>query len=259
MKSIPPLVIAAGLFAFVLGLAFGLYALLTRGQRRTMREIRAGASERGWRYRLRRWESNPTAFRIDGRTRAGLSWILTSGNTRGYDRGWVVGLNLRFPTLGGDADLAVRPRDDKGKGAAPLGPGMPPGLESRVAAWSGTLASIIGLYRDAQEVPSGLPAFDAAYQVLVLPRQFRRPPLDPGLAERFLHWPPDAIAPHSVRAWRDPFGFKLQARLPATPNWATVSYFLTLAEDFCSRLPAPITSPAPRGFVDRIVARIWRS
>jgi hypothetical protein len=259
MKSLPPLVVVAGLFAFVVGLAFGLYALLTRGQRRTMREIRAGASERGWRYRLLRWQGNPTAFRIDGRTRTGVAWILTSGNTHGYDRGWVVGLNLRFPTLGGEADLAVQPRDDKGKSAALLGPGMPPGLESRVAAFSGTLANTIGFYRQAQEVPSGLPAFDAAYQVLALPRQLRPPPLDPALAERFLHWPSDTIAPHSVLTWRDPFGLQLQARLPAPPDWATVSYFLTLAEDFCARLPAPLPSPAPRGFVDRIVARLLRS
>src|SRR5207245_6442073 len=111
-------------------------------------------SERGWRYRLLRWQGNPTAFRIDGRTRTGVAWILTSGNTRGYDRGWVVGLNLRFPTLGGEADLTVQPRDDQGQGATLLGPGIPPGIESRVAAFSGTLANTIGFYRDAQAVPS---------------------------------------------------------------------------------------------------------
>src|SRR5260370_41808954 len=89
-------------FAIVLGLPVGLYALLTRGRRRAMREIRRGAEAQGWRYRLRHWQGNPTAFRIDGKTHSGLSWVMTSGSTRGYDKGWSTVLRLRVPILGGE-------------------------------------------------------------------------------------------------------------------------------------------------------------
>jgi hypothetical protein len=164
-----------------------------------MREIRAGAAQHGWRYRLQRWQGNPTAFRIDGQTRSGLTWILTSGNTSGYDRGWSVRLELRFTTLAGEADFAVMPRDSEARGSALLGSTIPPGVESRVAAFSGTAASAIGFFRDARELPSGIPAFDAAYQVLQSHEQSRQL-VDCGLAERILHWPSDAIAPHSVLA-----------------------------------------------------------
>jgi len=255
----PLLVIVAAMFAAFLGLFFGLYALLTRGQRRTMREIRATACERGWRYRIRRWQGNPTAFRIDGQTPSGLNWIVTSGNTSGYDRGWSVQLGLRIPALGGEVDFAVLPRDSDGRDSALARSAVPPGVESRVAALSGAAASAIGFLRDAREFPSGLPAFDAAYQVLALPRRISKPPVDPALAGRILSWPADAIAPHSVLAWRDPFGFHIHARLPATPNQATVTYFVALAQDFCARIPAPAMSPAPTGFVDRLVARFLRS
>jgi hypothetical protein len=253
---IPPsqLAIAAGIFGAALGIPMGLYALLTRGQRRSSREIRAGAAGCGWRYRVRHWQGNPTAFRIDGRTRGGLAWILTSGNAGSYDRGWSVRLALRVPALGGEVDLAVLPRE-AGSGA-PLGTGMPPGMESRLAAFSGAMASAAVFLREARELPSGLAAFDAAYQVLALPQQFRQPPLNAALADRMLHWPPDALAPHSVVAWRDPFGFQFQARLPGPPNWSTVAYFLALAEDFCARLPGPATPSAPPTFVDRLVARV---
>lgn len=255
----PHLVIAAGLFAVVLGIPFGLYALLTRGQRRTMREIRAGALQHGWRYRLQRRQGSPTAFRIDGGTRSGLTWILTSGNTSGYDRGWSVLLGLRFPTLGGDVDFAVLPRDSDAHGSPLLGSGIPPGVESRVAAFSGTAASAVAFVRDARELPSGLAPFDAAYQILLSQQELpNQPVVDCPLAQRILHWPPDTVAPHSVLAWRDPFSLQLQARLPVTPNWATISYFLALAEDLIARVPRPVISPAPQGFVDRLVARFLR-
>jgi hypothetical protein len=61
MNTFPPIVIVIGFLAAFLGFFFGLYALLTRGQRRTMREIRKAARERGWRYRLRHWQGNPTS------------------------------------------------------------------------------------------------------------------------------------------------------------------------------------------------------
>ena len=228
MKQFPPLAILAGLATVVLGLPLGLYALLTRGRRRTMREIRAAAAGRGWNYRPRRWQGNPTAFRIDGQTRAGLAWILTSGNTAGYDRGWSVQLTLRFPTLAGEPDFAVSPR------SAPLGQLLP----------------------DLQEMSTGLSAFDAGYRVLVSQRRFSQPPVDAALATRILQWPADAITPHSVLAWRDPIDLQLQVRLPAPPNWATIAYAVALAEDLSGRLPPPLVPAVPPGFYSRLFGRI---
>ena len=259
MKGFPAILIVALMLAVVLGLPLGLYALLTRGRRRSMREIREAASERGWQFRLRRWQGDPTAFRIEGRTGGGLAWILTSGGASGYDRGWSVRLALRFPSLGGEVDLAVLPREPERQDSRQITPHRSLEVWARVAAFSGTAASAVGFFRDARELPSGLPAFDTAYEVLALPGQSGRPPVDPALAQRILHWPADAIAPHSVLAWRDPFGLHLQARLPATPNVATVLYLVSLGEDLCPRVPAPAVPPAPRGFVDRLVARLLGS
>ena len=257
MQSIPPLVILAGLLAVVLGLPFGLYAILTRHQRRTTREIRTAAAGRGWRYRPRRWQGNPTAFRIDGQTRTG-PWILTSGNSRGYDTGWSVELVLRFPKLGGATDLAILPRERAGHGPPLREAAVQPGAESRIAALSRVLATAVQFLRDAVEMPSGLPGFDAAYQVLGLPGQMRERPVDEVLAKRIFEWPAGVIAPHSVLAWRDLYAFEFQARLPAPPNWATVSYFLALADDLMARVPPPMSSPAPRGFVDRLIGHFTR-
>jgi hypothetical protein len=106
MNRISPLLLLVVFFVVVLGLPFVLYALLTRDRRRSMREIREGAVALGWRYKVRRWQGNSTAFRIDGTTRSGLSWIMTSGSTRGYDKGWSVVVGLRVPILGGEVDLA---------------------------------------------------------------------------------------------------------------------------------------------------------
>jgi len=239
--NLTALAIAAGLSALAVGLPVGLYALLTRGQRRTMRAIRAGAAERGWRYRRRRWQGNPTAFRIDGRTQGGLSWILTSGSTSGYDRGWSVRLDVRFPALGGETDLAVVPRGKEGRDSAR------------------SAAGAIGFRRSPVELASGCPTFDAAYQVFVLPGRTKQAPVDGALAERILHWPTAATAAHSVLAWRDSFGLQLQARLPGPPNWDAVPYFLAVAEDFVARVSPPVTPAAPAGFVERVVARLMRS
>src|SRR6267154_342061 len=129
----PPLALVVG-FAIVLGFPIGLYVLLTRGRRRAMREIRQGAEERGWRFKLRHWQGNPTAFGIAGATGSGLEF-----------------------------------------------------------------------FQHAQEMPSGLAAFDAAYRVLVLTKQFSQPPVEATLAGHILHWPENTIAPHSVLAWRDAF------------------------------------------------------
>src|SRR5665213_3599562 len=88
VKSIPPLVLPAGMATVVLCLPIGLYTLFTSGRRRIMRAIRKGAAERGWKYRRDRRQGNPAAFRIDGRTDSGLPWTLTSGNSSSYRQGW---------------------------------------------------------------------------------------------------------------------------------------------------------------------------
>ena len=97
-------------------------------------------------------------------------------------------------------------------------------------------------------------AFDSAYRILTLSQQSNRMPVDQSLAGRIVHWPEASVSPHSILAWRDPFGFHFQARLPGPPNWATVAYLVELTEDLIKRLPPP--SPvAPSGVVDRTVAR----
>jgi len=252
MTTFPPLAIVSGIFTVVLGVPFGLYALLTRVQRRTTREIRSAAAARGWRYRRQRWRGNPTAFRIDGQSHGGLAWILTAGDSSGYDRGWTGRIAMRFPTLGGEVDFGVFPR------TLPLDQAIPMGTDARLAAFSNTAASAAGLSRDAREVPSGLPAFDAAYQVLGAARQITKPPVDPDLAARILHWPAGAVAAHSVLAWRDPFALEFQVRLPGPPNWATVAYTVTLGEDLSARLPSPVAMATPPKFVDRMIARLMR-
>jgi hypothetical protein len=257
MRPFPPLLIVAGLSAVVLGLPIGLYLLLTKGQRRTTREIRKAAARLGWKYRPRHWQGNPTAFRIDAQTRSGLAWILTSGNSSGYDRGWTVVLALRFLALGGEPDFAIIPRDTQGHGL-PRGQAIPAMLESRIAAFSGAAASDIAFLREAREHPSGSGAFDAAYQVLALPRHSAQSPVDQGFAARILQWPSDAIAPHSVLVWRDPFALHLHVRLPGPPNWSTVAYAAKLGEDLAERVPPPVKQVAARGFVDRLIARFLR-
>jgi hypothetical protein len=257
MKSIPPVLIVAGLFAIVLGLPFCLYALLTRGQRRTTREIRKAAAARGWRYRRRRWQGNPTAFRIDGQTESGLPWVLTSGTSSGYDRGWSARMVLRFPTLEGETDIAVLPHTGNGQDRNLTGSAIPAAAEARLATWSGTLAGAVAFLRDSQEAPSGLSSFDAAYEVLLLPR-IPRSPIDAALAARILAWPAEAVTPHSVLAWRDLYAFEFQVRLPAPPNWATVAYFPDLADDWVARLPAPVRSSVSPRMFDRLLDRFLR-
>jgi hypothetical protein len=256
MKPFPPLLLLAVMAMVFLGIPIGLYVLLTRGQRRATREIKRGASERGWRYRVRHWQGDPTSFRIDGRTAAGLTWILKSTGTSGYNRGWTVVLGLHVPILGGEMDFAVLPRDPKDPNFAALALAVSPGAMAKIADFSSAGASAIEFLRDARETPAGLAAFDAAYQVITLPEKFRQPLVNPALAERVLHWPDSAVRPHSLLAWRDPFGVQFQARLPGPPNWVTVSYFLALAEDFCAQVPPPAVPAIPRTFLDRLIARV---
>lgn len=258
MSPIFPIIV---MLAVVLGLPIGLYLLLTTKQRRTASEIKAAAVQNGWQYRKRRWQGNPTAFRIDGRI-GGLTWTLTSGNTRGYDRGWTVVLALVVPQLAGEADFAIQPRD---QAVAPRFAvsvstsgsrvGMPE-LEAKLMAVSSVLAGDARLYRDGHELPSGVSDFDAAYKVQVLPERIHHPLVDAALAQKWLHWPPATVAPHSLLGGRDPLGLHLQARLPSPANWATVWYLVELAAEFANRVPTPAVPATPMTPLDRIAARL---
>jgi hypothetical protein len=194
-----------------LGVTFGVYSFLTRGQRRVTREIRSGALARGWKYRRQWWQGNPMAFRLDGRSNGGLEWILTSGNSSSNESRWSAELSLRFPNLGGETDFVVSPRDLTLPQASPASTG------SAFARLSGALAEV------SREYPTGLAAFDAEYEVL-------GKPLDPALAASLLAWPAEVIAPQSWLAWRDPSGLHFHVRLKAPPNWATVTYAAGLGE-----------------------------
>lgn len=255
MSSIPHLAIVAVAALISLGVPLGLYALLTRGQRRTTRAIRVAAREHGWKYRQRPAQGDPTAFRIDGSTGNGLSWIMTSQQTAGNDQGWTERLDLRFPSLGGEQDFAIEPREAH---TCALGPSAPESVESRVAPFSDVLAGEIGFYRQAREIASGLPAFDAAYRILVLPDRIGRSPVDSTLAERMLNSPADAVRPHSVLSWRSAYGLRLQARLPGPPNWSSVAWLLSLGEEMATRVPPPVMTPPPHTLIDRTVARFMR-
>ena len=259
MRSIPVAVAVGALFGFVLLFAFGLYALLTRSQRRTMREIRSGAQERGWKYRLRRWQGNPTSFRIDGQTANGVGWVMKSGNSGGYDRGWSTVLSVRFPGLAGATDFAIYPKDGRDSALmAAVAYGFEAATIERFARTSGTLAGAIEFIGKAREQPSHLESFDDAYRISVVPSFGDRTPVDIELAGNILHWPANTVAAHSILAWRDPFGLHLRARLPAPPNWATIKYLLSIGEGLLARLPAAIPVPEPSGAVDKMIAGLLK-
>lgn len=256
MNQLSSWMILAGMAAICLGLPVGLYALLTRRQRRTTREIRRAAVERGWKYSVRRWQGNPTAFRIHGQSRSGVPWVATSGGSGADSSPWRATLAVRFPTLGGEMDFAVMPRGDRGPGLSQLAKGVTPGMDRRLAAISGAAESAVVFFRDARAIQSGCAAFDAAYEMLALPKKMQQPPFDSSLAERALHWPADSVRPHSMLAWRDPFALHFLVRLPGPPNWATVAYAIALAEELAQRVPPPEMSAAPPTTADRLVARI---
>ena len=133
------------------------------------------------------------------------------------------------------------------------------GVESRLGRFSTTLASAVEFFRNARELPSGDPPFDNSYQVLALPNQIQQSPLDATLVDRILHWPANAVAPHSLLAWRDPFGLHVEARLARPVNWAAVSYFVALAEDLCAALPGPLVPTQSPNFMDRTINRVLTS
>lgn len=239
--------------AVTLGLPLAIYAALTKKRRAAMREIREKSLARGWKFRFRHWTGNPTAFNIEGRTRTGLALLMKSGASSGYEAGWNATLSLRFPELAGEPDVAVLPRSAAGRDFAPRG--IAPEMQARVEAFSGLGASAIRLLEQGKETPSGVAAFDAAYRVLRLGVSWQ-PLVDAKLAERIIAWPTEAYALHAMLAWRDPFGFHMQARLPAPPNWATICYVVELADDLCARLPAGKMAGPPKGILDQFLAGI---
>lgn len=254
MTGWPALAVVAGVLAFVLGVPLGLYALLTKKRRAAMSEIRARAAERGWKFRVRRWLGDPTAFRIEGRSRSGLSLVMRTRGSSDYEHGWNATLSVGFPELAGEPDVAILPRGKAGNAPFEMRGALSPKLEASVAAFSGLAASALRLWQEGKETASGVEAFDAAYRVLRLGVSWQ-PLVDAKLAERMLAWPTEAYALHSMVAWRDPFGFHVEARLPAPANWATICYVVDLAEDLCARLPAGKSPAPPKGIVDEVVAR----
>jgi hypothetical protein len=161
-------------------------------------------------------------------------------------------LSLTFPEVGGEPDLAVMPRSSDGRDLGAMAKGVSSEIQARVAALSGIAASALGLMRDGKEMPSGMAAFDAAYHVVALPGAFGNAPIGTGLAGRILKWPADAVAAHSILAWRDPFGLHVQVRLPGAANWATICYVVEIGEELCGRVPAGRSMGGPRGVVDRV-------
>lgn len=254
MKTMPPGAALALLMAAFLAVMFGLYALLTRKRRAEMREIRQGANARGWNFRMRHWMGDPTAFRIDGRSRNGMSFVARSGGTRGHDRGWTVVLGIRFLELAGEPDVALFPRGAGGRDVAAMSSGISAELKAKVAAFSALAAGAMELMRSGKEVPSGVAEFDMRYRLIVLPGRVQGGLVTEELAGRILQWPAATVPAHSILAWRDPFGFHVQLRLPAPANWATICNALGIAEDLAARVPAGAMMTAPRGVVDRVLA-----
>lgn len=259
LAQLPPLVVIAALVAVFFGVTIGVYSLMTRKQRETTREIRDAAEARGWRYRVRRWQGNPAAFQIEGRTGSGMNWILTSGNSNNNQRQWAALLSLRIPMLAGGVDFGIVPRDAQWSGGQMGRVAIPAVAEERIAAFSGTAASALEFLREAQEMPSSVAEFDAAYRILALPEKTGHTLVEASLAEKILRWPAGGAALHSFLAWRDPFGLHCQARLSGPPDWATVTYFLAAAEQLSARIPASSSSPERRGVVDRLVGRFLAS
>ena len=157
---------------------------------------------------------------------------MTSGNSNDTEMRWSSELELRFPTLGGETDVAILPRDGKPIPRIALTPKM----EASIARFSRSLASAVHLL-NADEVRTGVADFDAVYEVRARPAT--RPLVDAALAGRILNWPADAVVPHSMAFWRDPFGFNCNAHLPGPPNLATVAWLASIGADCVARLPTP--------------------
>ncbi len=255
MTGIRAIAIVAAMFAICIGLPVSLYLLFTAERRKAIRDIRHAAAGCGWKFGIRRLLGDPTAFRIEGRTGAGMAWILTTEGSSQQSTRWASEMRLRIPGLAGPKDFDISPRDPKDRSSGLVGARLSPRAEARVAAVSGTLADAIEFNALAREIATGAPAFDAAYRVQILPDRFSHSPIDSGLAKQMLEWPGDAIRPVALLVRRDSFGLHLEVRLPAMPNWSTISWLLALAESLSVKLPAQEQDSVPSGFVDRVVNR----
>lgn len=205
-----------GLPAILIGISIEIYVLMARERVQLLREIRTSADSHSWTFSLKRGYRDPAAFGIQGETFSGLPWNVRTAGSSGNDHPGALRLELTFPTLRGKSDLVVAPRDERWE-CVVSAPSLP----------------------EAHEFPSGLADFDAVYKVLAAPGQASGPPLTPELAQRFVKWPKNTIAPNSVAAWRDQSGFHVEAHLSKMSNWATIEYLLGLGEDMCAQLPAP--------------------
>jgi hypothetical protein len=253
MNPVVPLAVAA-LVAVVAGLFSGLYALATRRQRQNTREIREGAAARGWRYKKRGWLGDPAFFVIEGPSPGAASWTLKTMPGQNQRIGFSVRLGMRFPVPAGATDVAILPRSEKDQNISMLAQQISPEARARIAAFSSEFANLVDFGRDAHELSIGLPEFDAQYKVLVTSQTWR-PFVNTEMAERLLKWPPSAVQPVSVFAWRDPFGFHFQAVFRRQPNWTSVSYLVDVGEQLASRLPSPSASSHVPGLADGIIAR----
>lgn len=231
----------------------GLYRLLTRRQRRISQEIRDHALQNDWQYHKRRWQGNPVTFRIDGHTSSGVPWVLKSSGAAESAKGWTMELTVRYPTLAGDTDITITPRE-AGQTHAAMAASV--SAASWLSSLSETLAGAVRFIGTSQEAPSGLGAFDSEYQVLLSPDFSRKPLVDSALAQKWLNWPAEAVHPKALLGWRDPYGFVLEARLPRPPNFATVAYLLDLGNEFARRLPVGRVPSGPQHFVDRVIGKV---
>jgi len=247
ISHIPPLAALSGLIVAVFGPIVALYLVFTRDQRRNIREIRRAAAARGWRYRVRRSQGNPWAFRLDGVTPGGFAWIFTSGNSGEGTHDWSTEATIKFPAPGGEPDFAIMPRGaQRGLPLSNNDTRLESPVMKAIASGSFPLPD-----PDAREFRSGEPAFDDLYQVFALPDQFPKPPVDRTLARRILDCP---CAPtFRVFMMRGRLGFYCQARLPGPPDWTTVIWLVGVAEDFAAILPRAVASTTPPGFLDRII------
>jgi hypothetical protein len=214
-----------------------------------MREICDAALARGWQFKIRRWQGNPTSFGITGHSLSGVPWIMTHGQNLNDSTRWAGVLAVSFPSLAGQTDFAIFPRDpaeDRHLTALASGSIARFGVVTR----SSLGASATSFFRNAHEQRSGLTEFDERYRMLSTHSTL---PADVPLAERILSWPAGAVIPHSIVAWRDPFALRIQARLPGPPSWTTVEHLLSIAANLTANLPPPTASPIAFTRLDRLI------
>ena len=228
-----------------------LYLFLSGDQRRLMRAIRQNTHERGWRFHIRRWLGDPTAFQIDGGDDSAC-WTLKSGPASAYCKYWTVQMKLRFPAFAGRQDLMVEPRNRPDRPGGLVAAQIDKASAERIGRVSSDLAGQVMLERCGREQPSGLASFDAVYKVVGMASSV----VDETLAAQFIQWPAAGVVPHSILAWRDHSGLRLEARMPGPPDWASVVHFIDLGRALSRRLPPPVPVPQPRGWFDCLMDKL---